>query len=355
MTTTEPAGALVVAHAPGRVNLIGEHTDHTGGLVLPLAIDRWTVVRGRRGGDTVALRSDGFAGEAIVDRTGALSPAGTDAAWTRFVAAVTAEVAPAVGFRGRARTTVPVGGGLSSSASFCVALALALGAPLDDPAALAALAALARRAEHRATGTPTGVMDQIVITQGVAGAALAIDCRTLEHRVVPLPSPDEAVILVADSGVRHELASSEYGERVRACAAAEAAIGPLRDATPADVAAIRDPVLRARARHVVTENARVLAVVDALAAGDHVAVGRILVEGHCSLRDDFAVSAPEVDALVDALRAVPGVLGARLTGGGFGGNVVALARPGALDAARARGIRRVRAVRAVDGAGVRVR
>lgn len=353
MAPTEPDDdRIVVAWAPGRVNLIGEHTDHTGGLVLPLAIDRWTVVRGRRSGGLVSLRSHGFTGTAIVDRAGLRQDAGADASWARFVGAVTAEVAPEVGFTGGARTTVPVGGGLSSSASFSVALALALGADPDDHAPLAALA---RRAEHRATGTPTGVMDQIVVVSAAAGAALAIDCRTLVHRAVPLPSPDELVILVADSGLRHELASSEYGERVRACAAAEAEIGPLRDATPAEVAAMRDPVLRARARHVVTENLRVLAVIEALASGDHPEVGRLLVEGHRSLRDDFSVSVPEVDGLVDALCEVPGVLGARLTGGGFGGNVVAVARPGALAAAHARGLTQARAVRAVAGAGVRAR
>lgn len=336
--------AIVVARAPGRVNLIGDHTDYTGGLVLPVAIDRWTVVRGRRRGSGVRLRSHGFPGAALVPAPGPPFPADAPSAhpdpaapaWIRLVAAVVDEVdevrrtaAPAsspVGFVGRARTTIPIGAGLSSSASFEVALALALGFSGDR----VALAGAARRAEHRATGTPTGIMDQMVITHAVAGHALALDCATLAVQHVPLPSPEEAELVVVDSGVRHELATTAYGSRVAECAQAAATIGPLRAARPADVDALRDPVLRARARHVVAENARVGAAVEALLAGDLPMVGALLVEGHRSLRDDYAVSVPAVDELVDSL-AVPGVFGARMTGGGFGGGVVALCRPGALD------------------------
>jgi galactokinase len=172
-------------------------------------------------------------------------------------------------------------------------------------------------------------MDQLTAAAGVAGAALCIDCTTLT--ITPVPLPDDVEVVVVHSGEDRALAGSAYAERAAQCAAAEALVGPLRRASIEDLGAIADPVVRRRARHVVTENQRVGAAVAALAAGDGPKVGRLMVASHASLRDDFEVSTPALDRLVARLVAVPGVLGARLTGAGFGGCAVAIARPGALD------------------------
>lgn len=320
MVAEEPSE--VRATAPGRVNLIGDHTDHTGGLVLPMAIDLATVVEGRRGGDAVVVTSEDRAGRAVIGLDGAIVDGSPG--WSRYVAGVVAEVAPSTGLDATVRTTLPLGGGLSSSAALEVAVALALGGP-DDPVELARLC---RRAEQRATGVPCGIMDQLASAAGVEGHALLIDCH--EETVRPVPMPSAIEVVVVDSGQARELVGSPYAERVAACRAAEVAIGPLRRADPSDLAAIDDPTIRRRARHVVTENARVRAAVEALRAGDLAEVGRLVDASHESLRHDFEVSTPELDDLVARLRRHPGVLGARLTGAGFGGCVVALARPGAL-------------------------
>ena len=360
----------IAARAPGRVNLMGDHTDYTGGLVLPMAIDRWTVVRGVRGGTRVLLRSDAFAEVADVglgsrgapaDRGSAegaaVEGAGVEgvgvegvgvegASWVRYVAALVEEFAPAVGFAGTVRSTVPIGAGLASSAALEVACALAFGHRGDA----IALAQRCQRAEHRATGTPTGIMDQLACVYGRAGHALLIDCTSLAVLPIPLPPASEVEIVVVHSGVRHELAETDYGERVASCRQAEHEIGPLRSATLDDVARIADPTVRARARHVVNENARVRTFARDLAAGDLVAAGRSMHASHASLRDDYQVSVPAIDDLVARIDCVPGVFGVRMTGGGFGGCVVALCRPGALDHWGARAW----PVRAVDGASLQV-
>jgi galactokinase len=325
----------VRAFAPGRVNLIGDHTDTTGGLVLPMAVHLGTTVEVERGGDQVRLRSSTEEEPAVVPLDVA-DPAGVTPAWARYVAGVVVEVRPTEGATGTVSTTLPVGAGLSSSAALEVAVALALGfggSPVE-------LALACQRAEHAASGVPSGIMDQLASAAGVAGSALLIDCTTLERTAVPLPEGVEVVVV--HSGEARALAGSAYAERRQQCEAAEAQIGPLRTATPDAVEAIADPLLRRRARHVVTENARVREAAAALTAGDVVAAGRAMAASHTSLRDDFEVSTPALDRLVDELAATDGVLGARLTGAGFGGCVVALARPGA--------VRRGLVVRAVDGA-----
>jgi galactokinase len=312
-------GERVGARAPGRVNLIGDHTDYSGGLVFPMAIDRWTTVTGVRRDAAVRLRSE--QGDA-----------------RRYVDAVAAELGPvAHGIDGSIVSTVPIGAGLSSSAALEVAVALALG---FDGTALE-LARLCQRAEHRATGVPTGIMDQLASAAGVEGHALLVDCATLA--VTPVPLPGDLDVVVVDSGQRRALVGSAYADRAAQCTAAEAVVGPLHLAGTEDLAAIADPVVRARARHVVTENERVRQFAAALAGGNVGEAGRLMVASHASLRDDFEVSTPQLDAVVTRLVATPGVLGARMTGGGFGGCVVALARPGA----RHEGW----VVRAVDGAG----
>ena len=316
------AGAeRVRARAPGRVNLIGDHTDYTGGFVLPMAVDRATTVDLVRGGTSVELASDIEPEPATVpldvDDPRSLRPE-----WARYVGGVVAAVRPAAGGRGRVTTTVPVGAGLSSSAALEVAVALAVGfegSPLD-------LALACQKAEHLATGTATGIMDQLASAAGRPGHALLVDCGSFE--VTPVPLPGEVEVAVVDSGQRRRVAASAYEERRSDCEAAAAVVGPLRDATVADVDALPDPRLRRRARHVVTENARVLAAVEALRVGDLTGAGALMGASHASLRDDFEVSTPELDGLVDRLTATPGVYGARLTGAGFGGCVVALAAPG---------------------------
>jgi galactokinase len=311
----------VVAYAPGRVNVIGDHTDYTGGLVLPMAIEFGTTVTLERGGPDVLLSSDDHPEPARL-RLPVVAPEAVQPPWARYVAGVVAELRPAVGGRGTVRTTLPLGAGLSSSAALEVAVALALGFEGDERS----LALLCQRAEERASGVPCGVMDQLASVSGVDGSLLLIDCHTLD--VTPVELSEDVALVLVDSGERRALASSAYAARRSECAAVEAIIGPLRDATPDDLTAIDDPVLVWRARHVITENARVLAFVESLRTGDVAGAGALMTASHESLRDDFEVSTPRLDALVEGLVATPGVHGARLTGAGFGGSIVALTDPG---------------------------
>jgi galactokinase len=315
----------VRAVAPGRVNLIGEHTDYAGGLALPLAIDRVTTVTGirRDGPGTIRLRSDVDDRPAVI--RGGEDPATVEPPWARYVAAVAAQLQGAPAFEGTVTTSIPVGAGLSSSAALELAVALALG--FDGPSK--ALAELGQRAEHAATGVPSGLMDQLTVAFGRAGHALLLDFRAAT--VEPVALPGQAEIVVAHSGQARTLVGSAYAERRAAVEAAAARIGPLSGATMADVAALGDPLLRRRARHVVSENQRVREAAGALAAGDLATAGAAMDASHRSLRDDFDVSTPALDALVERMRSRPGVFGARLTGAGFGGCAVALSEPGALD------------------------
>lgn len=321
-----PLGAIRAVRAPGRVNLIGEHVDYNDGIVLPMAIDRDTLVawRPRTDGRTTArsLELPGLVecahdGVATGPAWGAFVPAAARAARDLGAAPVALDLA--------ITSTVPAGGGLSSSAALGVALVLAhcIAGGIDPDRRALALAA--REVEVEATGVPCGTMDQLASALGVAGHALRIDCRDLS--ATPVPMPADLAVLVVHSGVERTLAGSEYAERRAACEAAATRLGlaSLRDAGAEQVA--DDPF----ARHVVAEIARVDAFVAALARDDRSALGRILLEGHTSLRDDFRVSLPEVDRLVDALVA-EGAYGARITGAGFGGCVVALADPDTVDA-----------------------
>ncbi len=311
----------VRVRVPGRVNLIGDHTDYTGGLVLPMAIDRWTVLDGTRGGGAVRLTSADEPEPVVIELPPLLDPADVRPMWGRFVAGVVAEMEPSDGLEGALTTTIPVGAGLSSSAALGLAVTLALG--FEGPPT--ELARIVRRAEHRATGVPTGIMDQLCIASAIEGHATAIDCTTLE--VTHVPIPDDAQVVVRFVAHR-TLDGSGYAERVAQCRAAEATIGPLAQAHLDDIARIDDPLTARRSRHVITENARVRAFSEALEAGDLSLAGRTMIESHESMRHDYEVSTPQVDRVVSELCATPGVYGARLTGGGFGGCVVALCRPG---------------------------
>lgn len=309
--------------APGRLNLMGDHTDYNEGFVLPLAIDRETVIAARPSADgRVRVRSEGHAGAVDVAADGSDDPGAVEPRWGRLVAGVVAALAargrPAEGIDADVRSTVPAGSGLSSSAAFEVAVALALCDVAGFAVGRVELAVACQEAEQLATGVPSGVMDQLSSLCGAAGAALLTDCRSLATEEVPLPVG--LGVVAVHSGVARTLEATAYAERRAACEAAARALGlaSLRDATFEQVR--DDPI----ARHVVTENARVQATAEALRDGDVERVGALFAESHASLRHDFGVSTPELDVLVEELERA-GAHGARLTGAGFGGSVVALA------------------------------
>ena len=319
---------MVTARAPGRVNLIGDHTDYTGGLCFPIAIDRAVEISGRRDRalGEIRLTSAGLPDAVIALDVG--EPAAVQPEWARYVAGVIGQLRPAEGFNGVVRSDLPAGSGLSSSAALEVAVALAMGADRADPIGLARMC---QAAEHAARGVPTGLLDQLASICGVEGSGLRLDCRSLEVVPIPLPPAEVARWLVVWAGAR-SLADSGYADRVVELATAEAAIGPLRDATADDLTELDDPTIRARARHVLSENRRVDDFAAAIAAGDLAVAGALMSESHRSLSGDFACSTASIDELCQSLSATPYVHGARMTGGGWGGCVVALTEPGALDA-----------------------
>jgi galactokinase len=325
--------------APGRVNLIGDHTDYNDGFVLPLAIDRECVVRANpTTGANVVVRSEQLPGEVWVPADGSLDPASLTG-WGRYVAGVVRALAqrrrPPVGVDATVSSTVPVGAGLSSSASLEVALALALCDAASFSLSGVELARACQEAEHVATGVPCGIMDQLTAVAGRTDAALLIDCRSLD--VEPVPLADDLAVLVVHSGISRSLDQTHYAVRRAECQAAAAELGltTLRDATPDQVRELP------RARHVVSENARVLAAAAALRIGADGVLGQLLTASHASLRDDFEVSTPELDLLVAALDDA-GAVGSRLTGAGFGGCVVALVPRSAADDVAAEAMARLR-------------
>ena len=314
-------------YAPGRVNLIGDHTDHTGGVVFPMAIDRGTTIDYEPQPARITLVSDAEPEPVDISLPVLDDPSAVTPSWGTYIAAMARELATTSGLTGTVTSSIPSGAGLSSSAALECAIGLALGfagSPTE-------LALSAQRAEHAATRVPTGIMDQLCIAAATAGHATMIDCTTLE--VTQAPIPDE-VDIVVEFIAHRTLLGSAYSDRVAECERAERVIGPLRSADLDRVESSRgtlDDTARRRARHVVAENERVRAFASALAAADYVAAGRLMVESHASLRDDFDTSTPTMDAAVERLLHSPGVFGARMTGGGFGGCVVALAAPDALD------------------------
>jgi galactokinase len=327
----------VAAHGPGRVNLIGEHTDYNDGLCLAFAISRGVTVHAEATFDGRVFAHSSSLGED--DVFAADKPAHTGPGdWRGFVRGMVAELRAEgltlSGARLRIDSDLPQGAGLASSAALGSALALALIAlgqvRLDDPLDLARLCA---RVEHDWVGAQTGLLDQLTVLCGRDGHALALDLRALSLQAVPLALGDWRLVTL-DSGARHANASSGYNERRAQCAEAAALLGreSLRDATLADADRLPAP-LGARVRHVVSENARVRQAIAALRAGDLAEVGRLLDASHASLRDDFEVSVPEVDETVALLRGV-GAAGARMMGGGFGGSVLALLPPGVRAPAR---------------------
>lgn len=310
----------VRAVAPGRVNLIGDHTDYMGGLVLPMAVQLATTVEAARSGDLLELTSAQFDGTARVPLP-VSDPADVDPPWARYPAGVAAALGATTGLVGTIDSDVPPDAGLSSSAALEVATALALGFH-GDPLELARRC---RHAEQLATGVPCGIMDQLASAAGRRGHAMLIDCasETVDH----VPVPEEVAIWVVHSGQERSLAASAYGRRRAECERAEAVLGPLPSAPLAAIDALDDAVARARARHVRTECDRVRLAARSLAGGDLATVGTLMVASHRSLRDDFEVSTPTIDSLVEAALEQRSVHGARLTGAGFGGCIVVLAEP----------------------------
>jgi galactokinase len=322
--------------APGRANLIGEHTDYNQGWVLPFALDLGvTVAAARRGDGLLAIQSRQAPGAPASLPLAALAP-GAVTGWAAYPAGVAWALReaghPLAGGASLAvDSDLPQGAGLSSSAALECAAALALdglhGLDLPRPQ----LATLAQHAENDFVGVPSGIMDQSASLLSRAGHALLLDCRSGVTADVPLdPAAAGLALLIVDTGARHALGDGRYAQRRRECeqAAALLGVGSLRDVTsPAETGRIGDPVLRRRARHVVTENGRVEQAVALLTGGDLAGVGALLCASHASLRDDFEVSWPEADVAVEAAMAA-GALGARMMGGGFGGSALALVPAG---------------------------
>lgn len=313
---------MFVTRAPGRVNLVGDHTDYEDGFCLPMAIDLGITMTGEaRTHGRVHATSDAFAAPVDLAADGSEDPLSVEPAWGRPIAAALAILRERgrtdIGFDVDIDSTVPVGSGLSSSAAFSVATVLTAASIDGMRLAPRDTALLAQQVEQRANGVPCGVMDQTASACGRAGHALLLDCRSLAIEYVALP--ESVAVVVAHSGVERILESSAYAARAAACRVAAERLGvpALRDAAPEQVA--DDPI----ARHVVSENARVREFVTALNAGDLAGAGQCMLASHASLRDDYAVSTSELDDLVVRFIAA-GAYGARLTGAGFGGCAVAL-------------------------------
>jgi len=343
---TAPQDTTRVVRAPGRVNLIGEHTDYNLGFVLPVAIDLGISIAlvttdDRRVELTLAATGerDGFDLEAIGGRQGRWIDYVAGTAWALAEAGVATR-----GFRGILASDLPSGAGLSSSAALELASAWALCGGEEPPLPRMRLARTAQRAENAYVGVNSGLMDQFASAFGEPGRALLLDCRSLEHHAVPLPL-HEVSLVVCHTGSPRKLESSAYNERraqceeaVRVLARFEPRVESLRDVTPAMLERWGDrldPLVLRRAVHVVSENERVLAAVEAFEAGDLAQVGGLFAESHASLRDRYDVSSAELDALVEIACGVPGVVGARLTGAGFGGCTINLVRRGQEAALRA--------------------
>jgi galactokinase len=324
-----------VFRAPGRTNLIGEHTDYNLGFVLPVALQLATYVATAPSGDGKLHIFSEDRDELRQFDVDAIASAKPAQVWTDYVIGVAQELLrqgyPIESANLLIRSTVPGGSGLSSSAALEVstALALLLGRDIEP----LELAKLCQRAERNFVGMPCGIMDQYISVFGREHAAVEIDCRSLSNRTVRLP--DGITFVAANTMVKHELSGSAYRDRVAECAAACAALGveSLRDVTLAHLVANAsklDPVVLRRARLVVTENDRVNRFVEISERGDIAGMGRLMVESHRSLQYDYEVSCRELDFLVDRAIAMEGVLGSRMTGGGFGGCTVTMLRPKAV-------------------------
>lgn len=323
-----------VVRAPGRVNLIGEHTDYNDGFVMPMAIDRatWMAVRPRTDG-MVRVQSIDFsetAQFALADLP-QQPPGKAGEGWIEYIKGMAWALRSAgytlTGMDAVVSGDVPIGAGLSSSAAIELAAARALAAVGDLPWDAATMARLGQKAENKWVGVNSGIMDQMISAAGLAGRALLIDCRSLE--TIPAPLPPGTVVVILDTATRRELVTSAYNERRQQCEAAARHFGvpALRDVTLDQLLAAQselDDVVFRRARHIVTENARTLDALAAMQAGDAARVGQLMDASHVSMRDDFEITNEALNIMVAIAQATPGSYGARMTGGGFGGCAVAL-------------------------------
>jgi galactokinase len=326
-----PPGAVAVA--PGRINIVGDHTDYNDGFVLPAAIDRHVAVALRLRRDArIVLHSDRYRAPVELGRL----PATRQGNWADYILGVVREIdqrlGEGAGFEAALVADLPVGAGLSSSGALEVAVAVALLAARGVEIAPLDIARLCQDAENNFVGARTGIMDQFTALEARGGKAILLDCRSLEAEYVPMPNGRFAWLL-ADTRVRHELAATSYNRRRAESEAAARALdlASLRDARESDLERIEDPVERRRARHVISENARVLLAADALRRRSPRDLGPILYASHESLRLDFAVSCRELDCLVELAAGMPPVVGARMMGGGFGGCVLVLLDPTGID------------------------
>lgn len=326
--------------APGRVNLIGEHTDYNDGFVMPVAIDRDTVVAASNRADTkLHIYSENIRAEATIDLSGPI--ASQTGSWTSYVEGV-ARVLMSQGHAIEGADIVilsdlPDGAGLSSSAALELSVATALSQLNGLEIGCTALALACQRAEHEYAGTRSGIMDQYISAAGRKDHALLIDCRALTYKAISIKS-DTTTWIVIDTKVKHNLASSAYNERRSQCERAVEIIAKrypevkaLRDADLSMLETCEgelDDVLFRRARHVIAENARTLQAAQALSAGRVEEMGLLMLSSHDSLRDDYEVTSPELDFLVEKARTFEGCLGSRMTGGGFGGCTISLVRKG---------------------------
>jgi galactokinase len=328
--------------APARVNLIGEHTDYTGGLVMPMAIGFHTVaVISPREDDRLMFYSENYKEETVVDP--AALDSGRRGHWSDYPAGVAwslrKEGLRFGGFNLTLSGDVPLGAGLSSSASVEVAVAMAIQSLSGSELSLEKVATLCRRAENEYVGAKSGIMDQFVVAGAVAHRAMMLDTRSLKFDLLPLP--EDVRVVIANSMVKHAVATGEYGNRRDEVEAGQEVLRRelgrelLRDATLADLEACRQkmsPESFARCKHIITENARVLAAREALLKADMKRFGELMAEAHASFRDDFAASCEEVDQLVAIALRQPGCIGARITGGGFGGCTVNVVKTSAAEA-----------------------
>jgi galactokinase len=338
-------GRIHLIRAPGRVNLIGEHTDYNDGFVLPMAIEPQVMVacRGRDDG-AVRLSSTQFPSDLVEFSVNQkVSPA--EPKWANYMRGVAAEMLaagiPLVGMDALYANTLPAGAGLSSSAAIEVATAQALltlaGLKMDA----SRIALLSQKAEHDFANVPVGIMDMTVVASAKAGHAMFLDCRDLSKQFVPIDARDLRIVIV-NSMLRHELSGGEYATRRNECEAGfeffrneNPAVSALRDVSTSQIESAEgrlDPMILRRCRHVVTENTRTSEAAAALGKRHYEIVGELMLKSHQSLRDDYEVSAAELDFLVDEAMKLKGVYGSRMTGGGFGGCTVSLVQPRAVDA-----------------------
>lgn len=328
-------GPPYLLRAPGRVNLIGEHTDYNDGFVLPMAINRaaWIAMRPRRD-RRVILHSLDFDDTATIDLENLQYEQPGWIEYVKGVAHILAEDRELIGWEGVVGGDVPIGAGLSSSAAIEMAVARAFAATGNWPWDAGRMARAGQRAENEWVGINCGIMDQMISAAGRRDHALLIDCRSLDTQLVPLP-PD-TVVVILDTATRRGLVDSAYNERRAQCRAAADFFGvpALRDVDMAGFTARMnelDPLTQRRARHVISENERTLAAAAAMTRGDAAEMGRLMNASHVSMRDDFEISRAELDTMVALAQAEPDCYGARMTGGGFGGAAVALVRAAGAD------------------------